>query len=393
MVCNASGQPLAQAMSAILRLPTIHPLWVVYAELVLRMDDVVKSRFNAADVATITAYGLTMFPRSYELLLLRATLYLQEGNTNCAGQLYRAAAGAKHLSTNYFNATQYFDRLNASTSTSTTSVISGKQCLSILHGHYSTDYQSLHTTITNLIGDSWTNVSTHSIMPIHRKPPPIMTTSVTAAMTIHSDGTSTTAYLPSLQVGCSTPINCARPGFVIADALEKISTHYVTMAYDLHMIESGSVGVVYSSHTLEHLSYNVPPATCATFPVSNRAGSDKGCYSELDATLAEWRRVLATGGTLLVSVPDMTILAKNFIDPALDVNTRLFVRALMFGGQNSQYDFHKNAFYFEYLQELLVSHGFCNVRQVKEFGLFMDFSGMKFESEEAFSLNVKATAC
>ena len=351
----------------------------------------VKSRFNAADVATITAYGLTMFPRSYELLLLRATLYLQEDNTNCAGQLYRAAAGAKHLSTNYFNATQYFDRHNLSTST--TSVSSGKRCLPILHGHHSTDYQSLYKTITNLIGDSWTNVSTHSIMPIHRRPPPIMTTSVTAAMTIHSDGTSTTAYLPSLQVGCSTPIHCARPGFLIADALERISTHYVTMAYDLHMIESGSVGVVYSSHTLEHLSYNVPPASCATFPVSNRTGSDKGCYSELDATLAEWRRVLATGGTLLVSVPDMMVVARNYNGVGANPHGRAILRSIMFGGQDDQYDLHKNAFYFEYLQELLVSHGFCDIVRVHEFGLFMDASGGFFGGGEFYSLNVRATAC
>jgi len=60
---------------------------------------------------------------------------------------------------------------------------------------------------------------------------------------------------------------------------------------DLHGILNNSVSAVYSSHTLEHVSW----------------GNIK---KNILITLQEWFRILRPGGLLLISVPNLTTLAK-----------------------------------------------------------------------------------
>jgi predicted SAM-dependent methyltransferase len=219
------------------------------------------------------------------------------------------------------------------------------------------------------------------------------------------------------QVGCSDVHKCARAGWLVADALASVTTHFVTQAHDLRCMGDASVGLVYSSHTLEHLSHQNPPAACPSFPVStpyvrgeSSDGSDSGgsggsgsgsavsCWSELDSALSEWRRVLAANGRLLVSVPDIEMLFRCFVDNKIEdlierENFNNVVKTIVYGGQRDQYDFHKNGFYFEYLKDLLLRHGFCNITRVKSFDIFVDASMLTFAHEASFSINVHAVAC
>jgi predicted SAM-dependent methyltransferase len=210
------------------------------------------------------------------------------------------------------------------------------------------------------------------------------------------------------QVGCSDVHMCARAGWLVADALASVTTHFVTQAHDLRCMGDASVGLVYSSHTLEHLSHQNPPAACPSFPVStpfirgeSSGGSGSGgsgsvvsCWSELDSALSEWRRVLVTNGRLLVSVPDIKVLFQFFLDnKSEDLSQREILRNILFGGQRDQFDFHKNGFYFEYLEDLLSRHGFCNITRVISFDIFEDTSAQTFFHGESFSINVHAVTC
>jgi hypothetical protein len=81
----------------------------------------------------------------------------------------------------------------------------------------------------------------------------------------------------------------------------------------------------------------------------------------------------------MVSVPDLEVLAELILDDSLSHPVRDEVIQMMFGGQKDDYDYHKTGFYFEYLEELLITHKFCNIQRVSHFGYFKDSSDLIFE--------------
>ena len=81
----------------------------------------------------------------------------------------------------------------------------------------------------------------------------------------------------------------------------------------------------------------------------------------------------------MVSVPNLEVLAELILDDSLSHLVRDEVIQIMFGGQKDNYDYHKTGFYFEYLEELLITHKFCNIQRVSHFGYFKDSSNLIFE--------------
>lgn len=390
--------PVLPVVRLLTRLPMIHDFWLIFARMILSKGNNIHEvdgvdGLSLVQLSHFTIYGLSMFPRSSDLLLLQATLYSHQNRPECAAQLLATAQSYAHLSSKAFDSAPYFEQLKDALSEGQPRARSEFSCLPQLLQHEAATYQQIHHAITHVIGTDWTNISQHSRVPQHVFYPSIVASSITTVTTVDSaTGSTTTTYLPALQVGCANPLKCARPGFIVVDAVESINTHFVSLAYDLSMIDTSSVGLLYSSHTLEHLSYNLPPPSCATYPVSSRTG-DKSCYNELDATLAEWRRVVVTGGTLLLSVPDLVRLMTYFLDPAATRAEKSILLSIIYGGQRDQFDSHKTGFYWEILDERLRSHGFCDVARVEGFGLFFDTSATDFRENATMSLNVRAVAC
>ncbi len=159
----------------------------------------------------------------------------------------------------------------------------------------------------------------------------------------------------------------AHPGWEIMDALPGSHVDHVGNAADLSRFADDTFDALYASHVLEHFGYQ----------------------RELPQVLREWRRVLAPGGMLYISVPDIGVLSRMFRDAALSADEHFMVMRMMFGGQTTAYDFHKAGYDEAILRRVLTEAGFSDVRRVEEFGLFQDTSIMKFR-DVPISLNMTA---
>jgi len=157
-------------------------------------------------------------------------------------------------------------------------------------------------------------------------------------------------------------------GWEVLNALPGPHVDHLGNARDLSAFADNTFSEIYASHVVEHLDYK----------------------DELVATLKEWHRVVVPGGRVLISVPDMDVLAQLFLlKDQLDVQGRFHVMRMMFGGHVDKYDYHVVGLNEEFLTEFLELAGFDNVRRVQNFGLFADTSAMVFGGIP-ISLNVIA---
>jgi predicted SAM-dependent methyltransferase len=158
-----------------------------------------------------------------------------------------------------------------------------------------------------------------------------------------------------------------REGWTILDALPGPVVDHVGTCQDLSFLADESCSEIYASHVLEHLGYD----------------------GELLKTLVGFHRVLKPGGRVRVSVPDLEILCRLFVNPALDGQNRFHVMRMMFGGRMTAYDVHYVGLTFEFLGGYLRQAGFRDITRVSNFGLFNDTSTLVF-ANVPISLNVQA---
>ena len=156
-------------------------------------------------------------------------------------------------------------------------------------------------------------------------------------------------------------------GWEVLNALPGPSVDHVGNAAELGRFPDATFAALYSSHVLEHLDY---------------AG-------EVQAGLREWHRVLAPGGRLYISVPDLAVLAKLFLNDGLTMEQRFMVVRMILGGHIDAYDYHKMAFDLILLTALLRDAGFVEIERVADFGLFDDTSRVVYAGVP-ISLNVIA---
>jgi predicted SAM-dependent methyltransferase len=157
-------------------------------------------------------------------------------------------------------------------------------------------------------------------------------------------------------------------GWEVLDANPGPCVDHVGNAGDLSLFADNSFEQLYASHVLEHFDYQ----------------------GQLVKTLTEWRRVLAPNGILCVSVPDLDVLARLFLDRTLlSWQDRFLVMRMIFGGHIDKYDYHLVGLNEEFLTAYLQSVGFAGIRRISGFGLFNDTSGMLLKNTP-ISLNMTA---
>jgi len=138
----------------------------------------------------------------------------------------------------------------------------------------------------------------------------------------------------------------------ILDVRAEPGVDVVGSCTDLSAFADGTVAEIYASHVLEHLSHN----------------------QEIQRALIEMNRVLMPGGKLMLSVPDLDVLCRLFLDPALDIKQRFRVMRLMFGDHDHEHDVHKVGLSTELIGHFIKHAGFAGMRRVRSFGLFRDTS-------------------
>jgi predicted SAM-dependent methyltransferase len=148
------------------------------------------------------------------------------------------------------------------------------------------------------------------------------------------------------------------PDWEVLDANPGPAVNHVGDASDLRRFADSTFVEIYASHVVEHLDY----------------------MKTLVATLKEWWRVMVPGGTLYVSVPDMDVLARLFLDRvSLSFQDRFMVMRMIFGGHIDKHDYHLVGLNEEFLSDALRASGFIGARKVDNFGMFSDTSTMIFK--------------
>jgi len=153
-------------------------------------------------------------------------------------------------------------------------------------------------------------------------------------MAAEPSSVSSSLDLPALHLGCGAKYI---PGYVHIDSTHFRHLDYCADISDLHMYDDCSVGHIYACHVLEHFSRH-----------------------KFLQVLKEWHRVLASGATLRLSVPDFAAVASLYYEQGLADGLTGLV-GLVVGGQRDATDYHQMIFDKNLLTTSLLSVGFRSV--------------------------------
>ena len=158
-----------------------------------------------------------------------------------------------------------------------------------------------------------------------------------------------------------------KEGWKILNIQHKKGVDFIGTITDLSQFDEESVEEVYASHVFEHV-----------------------LQRDVINTLKGIQRILKPKGKLYISVPDLDILCRIFIDPKAPKEVKFHVIRMMFGGQIDDFDIHYMGWNQEFLFDHLKMAGFSGGERVESFGLFEDTSDFK-PYGFSISLNVIAT--
>jgi len=142
-----------------------------------------------------------------------------------------------------------------------------------------------------------------------------------------------------------------KEGWKILNIQQKPDVDFIGDITDLSQFEDNSIEEIYASHVVEHVA-----------------------QKKVETTLKGIHRVLKDSGKFYVSVPDMDILCKIYLDPKAPPKVKFHTMRMMFGGQIDDFDFHYFGWNFQFMNEFLLKAGFKKIERVKSFSLFNDTS-------------------
>jgi len=174
-------------------------------------------------------------------------------------------------------------------------------------------------------------------------------------------------FPPKLHLGCG-PIRVS--GYCNVDIVFTSATDVVDDVKVLKRFPANYAEEIYACHVLEHFS-----------------------HKEIVPILRRWYEVLKPGGILRISVPDIDRIVKIYT-----ANWQHFQTpgnspwiGLLYGGQESPYDFHKTGFNFCWLKFLMEQASFHSITEYPHephFAKITDASLAHVPFNEFLSLNV-----
>lgn len=145
-----------------------------------------------------------------------------------------------------------------------------------------------------------------------------------------------------------------KDGWKILNIQPKVGIDFVGDICDLSQFNDNSISEIYASHVFEHVKQK------------DTLNALKGIY-----------RVLKPRGVLYISVPDMDILCRMFIDENATVENKVHIMKMIFGAQINAFDIHYMGWNQEFLFDYLKTAGFSEGRRVDSFKLFEDTSNYR----------------
>ena len=142
-----------------------------------------------------------------------------------------------------------------------------------------------------------------------------------------------------------------KEGWKILNIQQKENVDFIGDITDLSQFENNSIDEIYASHVVEHVR-----------------------QQDVSKMFLGIYRVLKENGKFYISVPDMDLLCKIFIDPKAPYKVKYHVMRMMFGGQIDDFDFHYFGWNIQFMTDFLQKAGFKNIERVKSFSLFNDTS-------------------
>ncbi len=136
--------------------------------------------------------------------------------------------------------------------------------------------------------------------------------------------------MKNLDIGCGTPDSWIPGDWIRVDPYVE-EADVKAMAWELPY-KDGELDEIFSSHMLEHLY-----------------------KAQVIPTLKEWFRVLKTGGTLTVKVPDLAWCCQWW----LDHQTNTWDMDIIYGGQSREGEAHHTGFNRDIMVRYLQEAGFA----------------------------------
>jgi len=158
-----------------------------------------------------------------------------------------------------------------------------------------------------------------------------------------------------------------KDGWTILDIQAGDGVDFVGDINDLNQFADESIEEIYASHVFEHVT-----------------------QSHIFSALKGILRVLRKGGKFYVSVPDMDVLCRSFLDSERTPQQKHHVLRMIFGGQIDEFDFHFFGWNELLLTDVLSQVGFSKLARVRSFELFSDTSDYA-PYGEPISLNMIVT--
>ena len=159
----------------------------------------------------------------------------------------------------------------------------------------------------------------------------------------------------------------AKEGWKILNIQKRDNVDFVGDISDLSQFKDNSISEVYASHVFEHVK-----------------------YIDVKKTLSGIYRILTSGGKFYISVPNMNVLFRQFLEKKNQTKTKIKIMRMIFGGQIDEYDFHYFGWDFELLSGLLKNVGFDEIEKVEKFSIFTHDTSNEDIDGELISLNVIA---
>ena len=108
-----------------------------------------------------------------------------------------------------------------------------------------------------------------------------------------------------------------KDGWKILNIQKNDGVDFVGSISDLSQFDDNSIEEIYASHVIEHID-----------------------QKNIKKTLEGIYRVLKNDGKFYISVPDLDVLCRIFIDNKAPAKVKFHVMRMMFGGQTDEFDYH-----------------------------------------------------